>query len=76
MIESVCCRCGVVYGTKEDGREAVMQSHGYCPTHFAVELEAIRAIPRKEERYEAAYLNRPAVRLSGDSRVFHRPTVE
>ncbi len=34
MIRSVCCVCGCVYGTKEDGKPEVMDSHGYCQKHY------------------------------------------
>jgi len=34
MIRSVCCVCGAVYRTKEDGREDWRDSHGYCESHY------------------------------------------
>lgn len=30
MIRSVCCVCGIQYGTKPDGLPGVSDSHGYC----------------------------------------------
>jgi hypothetical protein len=34
MIRSVCCVCGIQYGTKFDGRSEVRDSHGYCERHY------------------------------------------
>jgi tetraacyldisaccharide-1-P 4'-kinase len=30
MTRVICCVCQRQYGTKEDGLETVMDSHGYC----------------------------------------------
>jgi hypothetical protein len=40
MIRSVCMICGIQYGTKPDGQDEVLDSHGYC--QYA-ELPADRA---------------------------------
>jgi len=34
MIRSVCCVCEAVYRTKDDGRQSVVDSHGYCERHY------------------------------------------
>lgn len=34
MLRSVCCVCGYVYGTKDDGQNEVLDSHGYCQKHY------------------------------------------
>jgi hypothetical protein len=34
MIRSVCCVCGIHYGTKPDGRAEVLDSHGFCQKHY------------------------------------------
>jgi hypothetical protein len=34
MIRSVCCVCGIQYGTKPDGMDGVRDSHGFCQRHY------------------------------------------
>jgi hypothetical protein len=34
MTRRICCVCGIQYGTKDDGRDEVVDSHGYCERHF------------------------------------------
>jgi hypothetical protein len=33
-IRSVCCVCGIQYGTKPDGLAEVRESHGFCQKHY------------------------------------------
>jgi len=49
VIKSVCCKCGEWIGTKDDGREGVRISHGYCKICAAVELAKIVADAEKME---------------------------
>jgi hypothetical protein len=34
MIRSICCVCGIQYGTKNDGHPEVRDSHGFCQQHY------------------------------------------
>lgn len=43
MIRSVCCVCGIQYGTKPDGREEVLDSHGFCQKHYDEQMASINA---------------------------------
>lgn len=41
MIKVVCCGCGEQYGAKDDGRDGVVVSHGFCKVCAAVEMAKI-----------------------------------
>jgi hypothetical protein len=43
MIRSVCCVCGVQYGTKPDGQDGVLDSHGFCQKHYDEAMAAIES---------------------------------
>lgn len=49
MIKSICSVCGEWYGSKDDGRDEVILSHGYCKVCLAVELAKIAAEFEKSE---------------------------
>jgi hypothetical protein len=41
MIRSICCVCGIQYGTKTDGQESVRDSHGFCQRHYDEQMANI-----------------------------------
>ena len=43
MIRSICCVCGIQYGTKPDGQEQVLDSHGFCQRHYDEAMAAIES---------------------------------
>jgi hypothetical protein len=43
MIRSICMICGIQYGTKPDGRDAVSDSHGLCERHYDEAMANIKA---------------------------------
>lgn len=43
MIRSICCVCGIQYGTKPDGRTEVLDSHGFCQRHYDEAMANIEA---------------------------------
>lgn len=43
MIRSICCVCGIQYGTKHDGRHEVLDSHGFCQKHYDEAMAAIES---------------------------------
>lgn len=46
MTRRVCCVCGHIMGWREDGRAAVVDSHGYCGRCYdAWMLEIKTALP-------------------------------
>lgn len=46
MTRRVCCVCGHVLGWREDGHEAVIDSHGYCERCYDEQMLEIKtALP-------------------------------
>ena len=41
MIATICCKCNTFMGLKDDGKEEVVRSHGYCLSCYYEELNAI-----------------------------------
>jgi hypothetical protein len=57
MTRRICCVCGIQYGTKDDGRDEVVDSHGYCERHFdEVMMQIAEMLPVGRVRTE--YLER------------------
>jgi hypothetical protein len=43
MIRSICCVCGIQYGTKPDGRQEISDSHGFCEQHHDEAMANIKS---------------------------------